>query len=130
VVFTDLAQGKTPEQTAAAHALDIRRVTEVMEFLKGAGIDVGGSRPATPTFATGWAACEVNGVPLLEREVYLARSELQVLIAALNLLCAKLSPDFGQRGFSLGLAGRLDPLASFFEGDVPEPLDVFLMAKG
>jgi hypothetical protein len=130
VVVEDLAKGRTPEQIAARRSLDIRQVTEIMELLKGAGVEVRRLGASAPTFASGWALCELNGVPILEREVYVARAELDVLLASLNLLCSKLTPDFGLRAFGAGRTSRVNPLASFFEADLPEPLDVFLMAKG
>ncbi len=129
-VFDDLAIGRSAEQIAADHEMDIEQVTEVMEFLGGAGVDFDKLKPGVPSFATGWALTEMNGVPLVEREVYVARAEVDVLLGALNLLCSHLSPDFGRQAFGMGLAGRINPVASFLEGEVPEPLDVFLMAKG
>lgn len=130
VVLDDLVQGQAPEQIAADHELDVRQVTEVMQFLEGAGVDIDRLGPGVPSFATGWALCEVDGVQITEREVYVARSELDVLLAALNLLSANLSPSLGREAFGLGLSGRIDPLSRFFQGEAPEPLDVFLMAKG
>lgn len=130
VVVEDLAKGRTPEQIAARRALDIRQVTEVMELLQGAGVELRRLGAKAPTFASGWALCELNGVPILEREVYVARAELDVLLASLNLLCSKLTPDFGRQAYGLGVSGRVNPLATFFESDLPEPLDVFLLTKG
>jgi hypothetical protein len=130
VVVDDLARGRNARQIAAEHDLDIRKVTEVVEFLEGAGVDVRRLGVGVPGFATGWALCELRGVPILEREVYVARAELDVLLASLNLLCSKLSPDFARQAYGLGIGGRVNPLASFFDDDVPEPLDVFLMSKG
>jgi hypothetical protein len=130
VVVADLARGRTPEQIAAGRSLDVRQVTEVMELLKGAGVEVRRLGAGGPTFASGWALCELHGVPILEREVYVARAELDVLLASLNLLCSKLTPDFGLRAVGPTLSSRIDPLSTFFEGDLPEPLDVFLLTKG
>jgi hypothetical protein len=129
-VFTDLSSGKTPEQIARERHADIRKVTEVLEFLKGAGVDVSRLTPGEPTFATGWALCELKGVPVLERHVYLARSELDLLLGALNVLSARLSADSTRYIIDAGVASRLGPLAPFFDGQVPEPLDVFLLARG
>jgi hypothetical protein len=130
IVLDDLIEGVEPEQIAASKDLDVREVTEVMEFLGGAGVDLSKLGPGIPSFATGWVLTEISGVPIVDREVYVARPELDVLLAALNLLSSHLSPDFGRQVFGMGLQGRTDPLASFFAGEVPEPLDVFLMAKG
>ena len=130
MVVEELGKGKRPEQISLEHDLDIHKVTDVMEFLSGAGIDVSKLQPGVPRFASGWALCEVNHLQVLEREVYVARAELDVLLGSLNSLCASLSPDFGEKVFAMGLSGRLNPLESFMEEDLPVPLDVFLMAKG
>jgi len=130
VVLDELIGGNDQRAIAADHDLDIREVTEVLEFLDGAGIDVNMLGPGVPSFATGWVLSDMRGVPMVEREVYVARPELEMLLAALTMLNTNLSPSLGRDVFGLGLAGRVDPLSSFFQGEVPEPLDVFLMAKG
>lgn len=130
LVLDDLIDGSSSDQIVADHDLDLREVTEVMEFLSGAGIDVGMLGPGVPSFATGWILAEYNGVQLVDHEVYVARAELDVLLASMNMLCTHLSPDFGMQALSVGAYGRENPLSAFFTGEVPEPLDVFLMAKG
>jgi hypothetical protein len=129
-VVDELAQGRSVDQIATERDLDIHKVIEVLEFLQGAGVDVRRFGTGVPSFATGWALCELHGVPILDREVYVARPELDVLLASLNLLCSKLSPDFGRQIYGLGIGSRVNPLTSFFDEDVPEPLDVYLMTKG
>jgi hypothetical protein len=130
VVVPELGKGKTVAQIAGERDLDIRKVTEVMEFLKGAGVDVTQLGVGNPTFATGWALMEVRGTPILEREVYLARSELSLLLGVLNVLCERLASPEGVLNLAR-FAGdsRADGVLSFFEGKEPAPLDVWLMAK-
>ena len=131
-VTRELAEGMAPEQIAAEHQLDIRQVTEVMEFLEGAGIDLDKLQPGQPTFATGWALVEVQGAKIMRREVYVARSEVDVLLSALNMLSSRLysAADFGRDVFGASLGSHLGAVGDFFQNKAAEPLDVFLMAKG
>ncbi|MCP3918183.1 MAG: VWA domain-containing protein [bacterium] len=131
-VTRELAAGLSPDQIAAEHKLDIRQVTEVMEFLAGAGVDVDKLKPGAPTFATGWALVEVPGAQILEREVYVARAEVDLLLSALNMLSSQLysTTDFGRDAFGASLGGHLGAIGDFYRDQVAEPLDVFLMAKG
>jgi len=131
-VTSYFADGKSAEQIVAEHELDVRQVTEVMEFLEGAGIDVERLGAGHPTFATGWALLEVRGAEVLEREVYVARNELDILLSALNQLRSVLSGStrFGHAAGQLSFLAHADPLADYFSGQAAEELDVFLMAKG
>jgi len=124
--------GRSADEVAATHDLDIRKVTEVMEFLEGAGVDVDKLGRGVPTFASGWALVEMGDAPILEREVYIARNELDVLLGGLHQLRSHLSgaADFGTRVAMFSLGSHLDPLADFFSGRAAEPFDVYLMAKG
>jgi len=101
-----------------------------MEVLDGAGVDLARLRPGVPAFATGWCLSEADGVPLLGKEVFVARSELDRLLSELNELCVHLAPDFAKQAFQAGMGGRLANPMSFFTEYRPEPMDVFLMAKG
>jgi len=136
LVLGSAAEGKSSDEIAAEHRMDVRQVTEVMEFLEGAGIDLEKLGPGVPTYATGWALVEVQGAQILEREVYLARSELDILLSGLHMLKTLLRGDGSRESlesiFQLGLGSRLEgnPLAGFFRGTAAEPLDVYLMAKG
>ena len=131
-VTRELAEGMAPAQIAAEHELDIRQVTEVMEFLDDAGIDLEKLQPGQPVFATGWALVEVQGAKILEREVYVARPEVDVLLSALNMLSSRLysAADFGGDVFGASLGSHLGAVGEFFQNRAAEPLDVFLMAKG
>jgi hypothetical protein len=129
VVLDALSEGKSKDQIAAEKHIDVREVTEVMEFLAGGGVDLDRLRPGVPTFATGWCLVELDGMPLLDKEVYVARAELDMLLSELNSLCVQLSPDLARRAFQTGVGSRINPM-SFFGERRPEPMDVFLMAKG
>ncbi len=128
-VLDALAEGKTKDQIAAERQINIREVTEVMEFLAGGGVDLDRFQPGVPTFATGWCLVETGGVHLLDTEVYVARAELDMLLSELHSLCVHLSPDLARRAFRTGVGSRVNPM-SFFAEHRPEPMDIFLMAKG
>ncbi len=130
VVVEELARGKRPEEIVAEKRMEIREVTEVMEFLAGAGVDARRFGPLVPTFATGWILADVKGIPVVEKEVYVARAELDILLSELNSLCVHLSPDLARRALLEGLRGRTSDPLSFFRADRPEPMDVFLIAMG
>lgn len=122
-------RGTVATQVAAQTEVNVREVTEVMEFLEGAGVDIERLGPGVPSFATGWCLTQVQGVPILQKEVYVARAEVDMLLSELNALCVHLSPDLPRLGFSVGVGGRVNP-TSFFATRRPEPMDIFLMAKG
>ena len=127
-----LARGESAERIAAEHALDVHQVTEVMEFLEGAGIEVDKLGGGRPSFATGWALVEIRGAEILEREVYVARNELDLLLSALTQLRSRISgsTDFGEAAGQISFLAHADPMWDFFSGNAAEDLDVFLMAKG
>ncbi len=129
-VLNDLALGQSPE-AIAADRLGMARVTEILEFLQRAGVEPSrfGGVPG-PAFATGWAACEVAGVQIVDREVYIARPEIDLLLSSLHLLCSGAGSDFAQRAYGLGVAGRVHPLAAFLQEDVPGSFDIFLASRG
>ncbi len=130
IVFDALASGQGPE-AIAADRFGIARVTEILEFLKRAGVEPGRFGGASgPAFATGWAACEVAGAQILDREVYVARPEIDLLLSSLHLLCSGAGSDFAQRAYGLGVAGRVHPLAAFLQEDVPGSFDIFLASRG
>lgn len=129
VVLDALSEGKTKDQIAAEKQIDVREVTEVMEFLQGGGVDIDRLRPGVPTFATGWCLVDIDGATLLEKEVYAARAEVDMLLSELNAVCVQLSPDLARQAFQMGIDSRVNPM-SFFADRRPEPMDVFLMAKG
>jgi hypothetical protein len=124
-----LQQGKTREEILAETDMDVRKLVDVMEFLQGAGVDVDRIGPGVPTFASGWCLNEVRGRPVLDTEVYLARSELDLLLGELNVLCSRLSPDFGRQLLERGLGARIHP-ASFFSEPRPESMDVYFLKQG
>jgi Mg-chelatase subunit ChlD len=131
-VVDAVGAGKTTaEDIARDTGLDIRKVTEVLEFLPGAGVELKRLRPGVPTFSSGWVLCEQNGLQVLDREVYLARDEVHVLLAGMNgLLAATSNPEQALEIFGAGVHGRTNPFAAFFARRGPEPLDIFLQAQG
>lgn len=128
MVVEALREGKSNEQIMAERSMDIRQFTEVMEFLDRGGVD-GERLRGVPTFGTGWALGEFRGVPLIHKEVYCARSELDMLLAELNLLALHLSPAFSQGLAAAALGGRIHP-GSFFAQREPGPMDLHLMKQG
>jgi hypothetical protein len=128
MVVEALREGKSNEQIMAERSMDIRQFTEIMEFLDRGGLD-GDRLRGVPTFATGWALGEFRGVPLINKEIYCARSELDMLLAELNLLALHLSPEFSQGLAVAALGGRIHP-GSFFARREPGPMDLHLMKQG
>jgi hypothetical protein len=129
IVVQELARGRSRDQIPAERGIDLREMTEIMEFLESVGVDAGRLGTGVPSFATGWCMTQVSGVPILDREVYVARAELDLLLSQLNELCMQLSPDLPSLAHGVGLSGRVNPM-SFFATRRAEPMDVFLMAKG
>lgn len=130
MVLDALGNGKTNQQICAEAQLDTRAVVSVMEFLEGAGVEIDRLAPDTPSFATGWCLAEVQGVPILEQEVFLARAELDLLLSEMNRLCMHLQPETARLAFQIGLGSRVNPMSWFAERSRPEPLDVWLLSKG
>lgn len=134
VVLEDLREGKSIPEIARTRELEGERVHEVMELLRGAGYDPERLGPGVPTFLEGWALADFAGTPILEREVYLARGEVDTLLAALNLLCTDLGSDLAAKLFAAGADGRTSPtqfLAEFFTGRLGDmPLEVALLSAG
>ncbi|MBI3467749.1 MAG: hypothetical protein HY000_32475 [Planctomycetes bacterium] len=106
-------------------------MTQVVEFLRTANVDVERLRRQGPILATGWAATDVQGTEVFERYVYLSRQELDLAIAAFGALAGDLKPDLPGSLFrrSLDLVTCPDhPLYGFYGQTVtPEQgLDQYL----
>jgi len=127
-VVEQLASGKSESQIVAQNVVDIREFTELMEFLAKAGVDVE-KLTGRPTFATGWCLATPGGISVLNKEIYIARSELEVLTSELNQLCVSLGADFGQNVAEIGFLGRVDPRSWFGQSD-GGPLDIWLAKQG
>jgi len=127
-VAGQLKEGKTKEQIVAENVVDIREFTEVMEFFGRAGIDAEKLR-GNPTFATGWCLAAPGGVSILKKEIFIARSELEVLTSELNRLCVSLDANFGHNIAEVGLLSRVDP-RSWFSQQKGGPLDIWLAKQG
>ena len=121
-------KGKTDEQIMTEKSMDPRRYSEVMEFFKEIGLNPNSLGPNTPHFATGWCLTEMRGKPLLEKKVFIARPELDLLLAELNTLIAFLSPDIAKKSLDIGFTARVDP-RSFFGSASKEPMNVWLGKK-
>ncbi|MDA3873699.1 MAG: hypothetical protein PF795_07035, partial [Kiritimatiellae bacterium] len=128
VVFDGMAEGKSKEQIISQHSLNEKEFTAVMEFLNSAGIDPSRFQGGT-AFATGWCVAAPGGLPVVEREVFIARSELEMLISELHRLCQNLGAEFGSNIARAGLTGRVDPRSWFGQAD-QGPFDLWLAAKG
>ena len=128
VMVEDLSEGKTKQQIMGERNIDIHAWTETMTFLESGGVDVDRLRGG-PTFSTGWCLGEFRGIPLITKEVYCARSELDMLLAELNVLSLHLSPEFSKGLAMAGMGGRIHP-GSFFARREPGPMDLFLMKQG
>lgn len=130
-VVDDLVAGYEPDQIADRRELELYELTEVMQFLDERGVEFDGDdRRNRPEFETGWVACDQEHERLVTREVLISRSEVDLLLSALNLLSATLSADLGTRALEVGIVSRSNPVAQFFLDDLPEPLDIYLMARG
>jgi hypothetical protein len=131
-VIRSLIAGASDKKAIASDTgLDIRKVTEVLEFLPGANIDVNKLKPGVPTFHTGWALCEESNLPVLDREVYIPRDDVSMLLAGLNgLVAVSSNPDLARQAHRTGVFGRSSPFAAFFVKQGPETLDIFLQARG
>jgi len=127
-VVDQLAKGKSEKQIVAQNVVDIREFTEVVEFLGEVGVDVDRLK-GKPTFATGWCLAAPGGISVLEKEVYVARSELEVLISELSSLCVNLGANFGQNIAEIGFLSRVDPRSWFGQQDAG-PLDIWLAKQG
>ncbi len=126
-------QGKSDEQIARDSHLDERQRCEVVEFLRSAGIDPARLGSRVPTFATGWCMVEVRGRALIEKKVFVARAELDLLMANLNALNARLRAPRGVRqALELAVASR-EGSELFVAGGAAESsgetMDIFLRKK-
>jgi hypothetical protein len=129
MVVEQLEKGRTPEEIVADRLASVGQVTEVMEFLEGADVAVSRLGPGATAFASGWCLTHVEGLPVLDKEVYVARTELDMLVGELNELCVRLAPSDVYKAFGTGFGARVNPM-SFFAERRPEPFDIFLMSKG
>lgn len=127
-----LGRGEAPAAIALAEGVEIGRVTEVLEFLAGAGVDFSRLQPGVPSHGSGWILAHEKGVATVEREVHCARSEISALIGVVNLLCASaLDPRFGETVHRFAAHARVDPMALLLDGAGESArIDAFLMAQG
>jgi hypothetical protein len=130
LVFEDLSRGQTPNEIADARGVDIHQVTQVVEFLAGAGVAVNRLQPGDPVFSTGWCLAEDDhGRPSFENEVWVARAEVSILLGELHRLCAGLSPDLPSAALWISIGPRIGE-SSYFGADRPETFDLWLLKNG
>jgi hypothetical protein len=114
--------------------VDDRKIVEVLEFLKGAGIDYEKLAPGQTAFSTGWVATESAGTEILEKEVYLARSELNSLMSNLYALVNVLQKPEMMESLVAGslmtrVAGLFPGLQTYFQDETMEKMDVWLLVQ-
>lgn len=129
--------GVTDAELVASGRFDERQRCEIVEFLRGADVNLdrlGPARvgPSGLAFGSGWCLAEHQGKALLEKRVFVARWELDLLLNNLRDLLPRLSApkDFvAALEESVGVReGRFFHRAP---GDAPhETMDVFLRKKG
>jgi len=125
-----LSEGK--KDTEIIREVGIEAHTAVMEFLRGAGIDPKKIRRHGPSFSTGWIIPQFRGTPICQKKVYIARSEIRLLIATLQELCVYCDASFGSNVMARVLGSATDGLANIFLNDGRDagPFDLFLIKKG
>jgi len=127
-VVDALASGKSRSEILAQNLVSPHQFTEVMEFLGTHGVD--GERIGKgPTFSTGWCLAAPGGIAVVDKEIFVARGELEVLTSELNRLCVSLGASFGQSIAEIGFLGRVDPRSWFGQQD-GGPLDIWLAKQG
>lgn len=125
---------KAAKPTATLN-IDDRKVSEVLEFLAAAGYKYSDLAPGQTAFSSGWVATEASGVQVLDKEVYLAKTELNMLLANLHMLVSVLDrPEMMvnlAKGAGLARAeGFFPTLDSFFTSETLETMDVWMMVEG
>ncbi len=140
-VIREISEGRLDPETKApkrgvSFDIDDRKIVEVLEFLEGAGVDYRKLAPGQTLFSTGWVLTESMdvGMELLEKEVYLARSELNTLMSNLYSLVNFLDKPEMMQSLVLGSAftrieGTSEVFQNYFSADTMEKMDVWLMLQ-
>jgi hypothetical protein len=126
------AAGRSDADLIASGRLDERQRCEIVEFLRGAGIDPARLGPGGIGFGTGWCLAEHLGRPLIEKRVFAAHWEIDLLLANLNDLLPRLSAP---KDFVAALEESVGAREGRFFHRPPaeapnETMDVFLRKKG
>lgn len=136
VVKAIIAVGHADKQKIADHAgVEIRKVTEVMEFLPGAGITASKLSPGVPAFSSGWVIIDQPDALTLERQVYISQDDCDMMQHGISgLIRALTQPDKIDEIFKVGLKGRVGLFDEYFSGspDVKSDgvtLNMFLAAN-
>ena len=76
-----MVRGRRPE--VVKKEIGVREYTEVVKWLKDANIDIDEAdvEPGVPVFSTVWVSMDCGGIPVLQKEVYSSKIELDVLIS-------------------------------------------------
>jgi len=126
MVLEGIRRGDKVEKISETLDLKLSRITEIMEFL-GGRVDLDRIPAGVPTHASGWVLPAKDGVPILEREVYLAQAELAALIRTIWSLDGKLR-DLGMKAGGIASHWRL--FDDWWENDRDLPLQVRLKTVG
>jgi hypothetical protein len=90
------AAGATDAELIGSGLIDERQRCEIVEFLTDAKVDLnrlgpGSSNPGGIACGTGWCLAEQAGKPCIEKRVFVARWEVDLLLANLSDLLPRLS---------------------------------------
>ncbi len=135
VALTDSAiegvrQGKKLEEIASEKGVDVREVTNIMHLLRRRGMDESRLRPNEPVFTTGWILAEFKGTPMIEREVLMSRSELDLTLSALSTFSSAMGADLVGGVKAIALDPRANPFADFFRDESSrQRFDIFLRVR-
>jgi hypothetical protein len=118
--------------------IDPREVENVVEFLKGRGVDPSQIRPGEVGFATGWVAVEhpKTGDPVLSRHVFVTKDELRQISSTTVLLTNITDASLPGLVADGSLLSRTNPLFfDFLRRRPADPqhdlqLDTWLAARG
>lgn len=112
----------------AAGRLSSGDVAEVMEFLRDHGdIDLSSLGSNTVAYGTGWALASVDGSPSTDKVVWIARAEMDFLMAQLQEVAASLAPETTGALFEIARNSRT---GSFMSDTRPATMRAWLQARG
>ena len=118
----------TLQSEVANGDLDEQEVTEVMEFLRTHGdLDLKALSSGTAAYGTGWVLASIDGSPSTEKVVWIARAEMDFLMAQLQDVIANLAPDTAGALFDIARNSRT---GSFMSDTRPATMRAWLQARG
>ncbi len=114
----DVADGRIQEEDVA----------EVMEFLRDhGGLDLKALGGGAAAYGTGWVLASIDGSPSTEKVVWIARAEMDFLMAQLQDVAASLAPDTAGALFDIARNSRT---GSFMNDTRPATMRAWLQARG